>query len=134
MNPSSHELGCFLKSRRGRLAPLQPELQERSRRVSGLRREEVARIAGVSPDYCARLEQGRDTRFSDSVLEAVARALQLSPVDRAHVLDLADAGTIPSGVRYGLPVSVEVATSLQVDLHEQVRLGLREPVRVRPRG
>jgi hypothetical protein len=45
-----------------------------------------------------------------------------------------DAGTIPSGVRYGLAVSVEVATSLQVDLHEQVRLGLREPVRVRPRG
>lgn len=45
-----------------------------------------------------------------------------------------DAGTIPAGVRYGLAVSVEVATTLRVDLHEQVRLGLREPVRVRPRG
>jgi hypothetical protein len=51
-----------------------------------------------------------------------------------HVDCHIDAGTIPAGVRYGLAVSVEVATSLQVDLHEQVRLGLREPIRVRPRA
>lgn len=87
---AGQELGRFLKSWRGRLAPPpKPDPHARSRRVSGLRREEVARIAGVSPDYYARLEQGCDRNYSDSVLDAVARALQLGEVDRAHLLDLA---------------------------------------------
>lgn len=98
MTVIGQELGQFLRSRRGRLVPPEPEAlgQERSRRVAGLRREEVARLAGVSPDYYARLEQGRDTNFSKSVLEAVARALQLSSVDRAYLLDLARQREAPS--------------------------------------
>lgn len=87
------ELGAFLQSRRRRLTPLTAGVEPHgsSRRVIGLKREEVARLAGVSVDYYARLEQGRQVRFSPSVLNAVARALQLGSVDQAHLHDLADA-------------------------------------------
>ena len=57
--------------------------------MPGLRREEVAVLAGVSIDYYTRLERGNLTGVSDSVLEAVARALQLDEAERAHLLDLA---------------------------------------------
>lgn len=84
------ELGEFLRSRRGRLTPRSAGIEPHgsTRRVAGLKREEVARLAGVSVDYYARLEQGRPVRFSKSVLEAVGRALQLGPVDQAHLNDL----------------------------------------------
>ena len=59
------------------------------RRVPGLRREEVAMLAGVSTDYYARLERGNLTGVSDSVLEAIARALQLDEAEQAHLHDLA---------------------------------------------
>lgn len=60
-----------------------------ARRVPGLRREELAVLAGLSPDYYARLEQGRQATVSDEVLGALARALRLDEVERAHVFDLA---------------------------------------------
>jgi Helix-turn-helix domain len=61
--------------------------------VPGLRREEVAALAGVSVEYYARLERGRTTGVSDSVLYAIARALGLGDLETAHLLDLAHSMT-----------------------------------------
>ena len=86
-------LGPFLQSRRARLSPQDVGLVPFGdrRRVPGLRREEVAQLAGVSPSYYARLEQGQSRRASPAVLEAIARALGLDGDERAHLLDLARA-------------------------------------------
>jgi transcriptional regulator with XRE-family HTH domain len=83
----------FLVSRRARLTPEQAGLAAHGerRRVKGLRREEVAMLAGVSVDYYARLERGNVAGASESVLEAVARALQLDEAERQHLHDLARA-------------------------------------------
>jgi transcriptional regulator with XRE-family HTH domain len=87
----STEIREFLRTRRARITPEQAGLvpQARARRVPGLRREEVAQIAGVSVDYYVRLERGRTRGVSETVLEAVARALQLDDTERAHLFDLA---------------------------------------------
>ena len=81
----------FLTSRRARLTPEQAGLARHGdrRRVKGLRREEVALLAGVSVDYYARLERGSLAGVSESVLEALARALQLDDAERQHLHDLA---------------------------------------------
>jgi transcriptional regulator with XRE-family HTH domain len=81
------ELGRFLRSRRERATPAVPG----PRRVSGLRRDEVARLAGISVEYYVRLEQGRALHPSESVIDALARALELDDAERAHVRDLATA-------------------------------------------
>ncbi len=84
----------FLTSRRARITPEQAGLRTYgvgSRRVPGLRREEVALLAGVSVDYYTRLERGNASGVSDTVLEALARALQLDDTERAHLFDLARA-------------------------------------------
>lgn len=85
------ELGEFLRSRRARLRPEEVGLVDHGtrRRVPGLRREELALLAGVSVDHYVRLEQGRTLQFSESVLDAVARALRLNPVEREHFYRLA---------------------------------------------
>jgi transcriptional regulator with XRE-family HTH domain len=85
------EIRDFLTSRRGKITPEQAGLPDYGsrRRVSGLRREEVALLAGVSVDYYTRLERGNLNGVSDSVLAALARALQLDDAERAHLLDLA---------------------------------------------
>jgi transcriptional regulator with XRE-family HTH domain len=84
------ELGAFLHTRRSRLGPRDVGLPARGhRRVPGLRREELALLAGVSPDYYTRLEQGRQPTASPSVLDAVARALRLSAEERSHLYALA---------------------------------------------
>ncbi|MFB9183543.1 helix-turn-helix transcriptional regulator [Dactylosporangium sucinum] len=85
------EVRQFLASRRARITPEQAGLPQYggSRRVPGLRRAEVALLAGVSPDYYVRLERGNLAGVSDSVLEAVARALQLDDAERSHLHDLA---------------------------------------------
>jgi transcriptional regulator with XRE-family HTH domain len=86
---SSHELSEFLRSRRARLSPADVGLRGNAgRRVAGLRREELAMLAGVSADYYARLEQGRARNVSDSVLSAVADALRLDDVERRHLVQL----------------------------------------------
>lgn len=84
------ELGSFLRARRARVRPEEAGVVPTgtARRVPGLRREEVASLAGVSVDYYSRLEQGRQTRVSDAVLDAVARALRLDEVERRHLHDL----------------------------------------------
>ncbi|MFD9903600.1 helix-turn-helix transcriptional regulator [Streptomyces sp. NPDC059063] len=87
----TQELAAFLRTRRERLDPRDVGLPSRrqARRTPGLRREEVAELAGVSIDYVVRLEQGRGLRPSAGVLEALARALRLAPDERAYLFDLA---------------------------------------------
>lgn len=84
------EFGEFLIARRARLQPEEVGLPAgRRRRTPGLRREEVAALAGVSADYLARLEQGRDTNPSMAVLGALSQALRLNEVERHHFGELA---------------------------------------------
>jgi transcriptional regulator with XRE-family HTH domain len=91
------EIREFLTSRRARITPEQVGLiSYGSRRVPGLRREEVAVLAGVSVPYYTRLERGDMHGVSQSVLEALARALELDEAERAHLLDLARAAQ-PAG-------------------------------------
>ncbi|WP_406237188.1 helix-turn-helix domain-containing protein [Nocardia sp. NBC_01009] len=88
---ATQELAAFLRARRERLTPGDLGLPERRqvRRTPGLRREEVAELAGVSIDYIVRLEQGRGLRPSADVLEALSRALRLDTDERAYLFDLA---------------------------------------------
>ena len=91
---TSNEMREFLRSRRARITPDQAGLHTYGtgpRRVPGLRREEVALLAGVSVDYYTRLERGNASGVSDTVLEALARALQLDDIERTHLFDLARA-------------------------------------------
>jgi transcriptional regulator with XRE-family HTH domain len=92
------EIREFLVSRRAKVSPEQAGIPSYGelRRVPGLRREEVAQIAGVSTDYYTRLERGSIRGVSDSVLEAVASALQLDEAERAHLMDLARTANAPS--------------------------------------
>ena len=85
------EFRDFLTSRRARITPEQAGLPANggNRRVTGLRREEVALLAGVSADYYIKLERGNARGVSDSVLEALSRALHLDEAERAHLFDLA---------------------------------------------
>ncbi|MFI0807677.1 helix-turn-helix transcriptional regulator [Streptomyces echinatus] len=85
------ELGAFLRSRRGRLQPRDVGLNPvgARRQVPGLRREELAQLAGVSVAYYVRLEQGQSHHASDGVLDALARALRLDDVETAHLYTLA---------------------------------------------
>jgi transcriptional regulator with XRE-family HTH domain len=83
-------LGVFLRARREQLTPEMVGVPDFGRRrVPGLRREEIAHLAGVSATYYARLEQGRDTRPSVEVLDAIARALQLDEPAARHLHRLA---------------------------------------------
>lgn len=87
-----NEIAAFLTSRRARLTPKQAGLRSYGeRRVPGLRREEVAALAGVSLDYYKRLERGNLSGVSDSVLDGLAEALQLDTAERAHLHNLARA-------------------------------------------
>lgn len=93
---SRRALGAFLRARRGRVAPEQVGIAGgRRRRVHGLRREELAQLAGISVDYYVRLEQGRATRPSPEVLDALAGALGLDGAERGHLDTLAGARRAP---------------------------------------
>ncbi|WP_306213767.1 helix-turn-helix domain-containing protein [Actinoplanes sp. RD1] len=84
------ELADFLRSRRARVRPEDVGLTSHGpRRVPGLRREELAQLAGVSPIYYTRLEQGQSTNASASVIEAIARALALTDDERSYLHELA---------------------------------------------
>lgn len=91
MNDARAEVREFLTSRRARISPDQAGLPAYggNRRVSGLRREEVAMLTGVSVDYYVRLERGNLAGASDSVLDALARTLQLDEAEREYLFDLA---------------------------------------------
>jgi transcriptional regulator with XRE-family HTH domain len=90
---NTNDVREFLMSRRSRITPAQAGLPAYggTRRVAGLKREEVAMLTGVSTEYYARLERGNLRGVSESVLDALARALQLDEAERAHLYDLAKA-------------------------------------------
>ncbi|CAL9627545.1 hypothetical protein SUDANB95_05968 [Actinosynnema sp. ALI-1.44] len=103
----NHDLGEFLRTRRARVRPDDVGLPGGGRRrVPGLRREELALLAGVSVDYYMRLEQGRTPSVSDAVLDAVARVLRLDETERAHLRNLVRPRTprkhVPQRIRPGL--------------------------------
>ncbi|MCT9092246.1 helix-turn-helix transcriptional regulator [Streptomyces sp. ASQP_92] len=102
---TDNDLGDFLRARR---ASVRPEhvgmVSHGTRRVPGLRREELAVLAGVNADYCARLEQGRERNPSPQVLRALGHALRLDPEARAHLFRLA--GAVPEGDRRPAPAGV----------------------------
>jgi transcriptional regulator with XRE-family HTH domain len=95
MAPEQHssgdELGRFLRARRTQISPQDAGLTPGPgvRRTPGLRREELATLAGVSIDYYTRLERGKETRPSPAVIDALARALQLDEAEHQHLRDLA---------------------------------------------
>ncbi len=91
------EISDFLTSRRARVRPEDTGLpgHDQRRRVPGLKREEVALLAGVSVDYYARLERGHLAGVSEPVLDAIADALRLDEAERRHLRDLADAAAAP---------------------------------------
>ncbi|MFE6521293.1 helix-turn-helix domain-containing protein [Streptomyces sp. NPDC057794] len=86
---SGNRLGSYLRARRELVSPAQAGIPPGgNRRVPGLRREEVALLAGISPDYYLRLERGRDTNPSPQVLASLARVLQLNDIERAYLFGL----------------------------------------------
>ncbi len=114
------ELAEFLSARRARLTPQDAGLQDPGgrRRVPGLRREELARLAGVSVDYYTRLEQGRSPSASAAVLDALATVLQLNDAERQHLHRLAKPPTAQRRKR-SRPQSVDPATFRLLELLDQ---------------
>ncbi|MBW9110705.1 helix-turn-helix domain-containing protein [Microbacterium trichothecenolyticum] len=101
-------LGEYLRARRDVTAPEDAGLpREAGRRVPGLRRDEVAMLAGISPEYYLRLEQGRGARPSDQVLNAIARALLLDQESRLYLFRLATGSPPPAA-----PVADRVAEQI----------------------
>jgi transcriptional regulator with XRE-family HTH domain len=111
----------FLPSRRAKITPQQAGLPAgRNRRVPGLRRTEVASLAGMSVEYYSRLERGNLAGVSEEVLEALSRALELDEAERAHLHDLARAAasrptprkrTQPESVRQSLQATLDAITT-----------------------
>jgi transcriptional regulator with XRE-family HTH domain len=115
-NPPTNQLGDFLRAQRGRVTPLEAGLPAASgRRVAGLRREEVAVLSGVSADYYARLEQGRERTPSAQVVDAICQALRLTPDGRAHAFRLARLS--PNAARSGETVSPELLQTMEAFPH-----------------
>ncbi|MEY9844622.1 transcriptional regulator with XRE-family HTH domain [Streptacidiphilus sp. BW17] len=109
---SRSQLGRFLRTRRAQLQPSDvglPEFDER-RRVPGLRRDELAQLAGVSESYYTRLEQGLSRGASTEVLGALARALRLDETEHRHLYDLAGVGRTSSDARTRKPPPPEHIT------------------------
>ena len=110
------DLGDFLRSRRARIQPEDVGLQAYGRRrVPGLRREEVAQLAGVSVDYYIRLEQGRGPSVSDAVLDAIARVLRLDETELAYLHTVARPSTKARGERPAAAQRVRSGLRLLLD-------------------
>jgi transcriptional regulator with XRE-family HTH domain len=127
-----NEIRQFLTSRRARITPQQAGLPVygANRRVPGLRREEVALLAGVSVDYYTRLERGNLGGVSEAVLEALAQALQLDEAERGHLFDLARAANTTARPRRR-PAQQRVRPGVQrildaLDAPADVRNGRRD--------
>jgi transcriptional regulator with XRE-family HTH domain len=128
------EIRQFLASRRARITPQQAGLPTYggNRRVAGLRREEVALLAGVSVDYYTRLERGNLGGVSESVLDALARALQLDEAERGHLFDLARAANTTARSPRRCPAQQRVRPGVQrildamTDTPADVRNGRRD--------
>src|SRR4051812_28433798 len=103
-DPRRVEFGDFLRSRREKLSPKTVGLPAgRRRRTAGLRREEVAQLAGIGVDWYVRLEQGRAVSPSVTTIDALARALRLSKVEHAHLRALASGTNRRAFVRETVP-------------------------------
>jgi len=114
----SAEIRDFLSTRRARITPQQAGLPAYggNRRVKGLRREEVAMLAGVSVDYYVRMERGSLAGASESVLNALAEALRLDEAERAHLFALArESGASGRAPRRTTPASVRPAVQQVLD-------------------
>ena len=111
---TTNDVREFLMSRRARITPTQAGLPAYggTRRVAGLKREEAAMLTGVSTEYYARLERGNLRGVSDSVLDSLARALQLDEAERAHLFDLAKAAA-PAPVSGARRARAEVRPSIE---------------------
>ena len=110
---AANDIAEFLASRRAKITPEQAGLPSYGkRRVPGLRREEVASLAGVSADYYRRLERGQVSGVSELVLEALARALQLDDAERTHLFDLARAAS-PVAPKRSRPLKTRVRPVVQ---------------------
>jgi transcriptional regulator with XRE-family HTH domain len=110
---AADDIAEFLTSRRANVTPEQAGLPTYgTRRVPGLRREEVASLAGVSVDYYKRLERGHMSGASELVLEGLARALQLDDAEREHLFDLARAVS-PIAARRPRPVKTRIRPVVQ---------------------
>ncbi|WP_307787670.1 helix-turn-helix transcriptional regulator [Mycolicibacterium sp. S2-37] len=108
---SGNQLGVFLRAQRARINPHDVGLPlVVGRRVAGLRREEVAVLSGVSADYYARLEQGRERTPSAQVVDAICHALRLAPDARAHAFRLARLS--PTAAHTGDTVSPELLQTM----------------------
>lgn len=116
MTPHDTELGATLRAWRDRLSPAAAGLPRgRLRQAPGLRREDLAELAGISVDYIVRLEQGRSTTPSAQVAAALARALQLTSAERDHLYRLA--GLVP-------PADGEISDHIPPGVHRMLnRLG-----------
>ncbi|MGA5810130.1 helix-turn-helix transcriptional regulator [Streptomyces cellulosae] len=113
---TSNDLGDFLRAHRARLRPDDVGLASYgARRVAGLRREEVAVLAGMNSDYYARLEQGRERGPSAQILEAISGALLMDDAAREHLFRLA--GTAPEGERPQPREAVSTALRHLLDGH-----------------
>jgi len=110
----SSDIREFLVSRRARITPEQAGLPVYGgrRRVTGLRREEVALLAGISVEYYTRLERGNAAGVSEEVLDGIVRALQLDEAERAHLLDLVHTAG-PARTRTRKPASERVRPAVQ---------------------
>src|SRR5881275_658631 len=103
-----HELANFLRSRRARITPEQVGLPlVGRRRTPGLRREEVAQLAGVGVTWYTWLEQGRAINASVQVLDAIARTLRLDRAEREHLYRLAGLPRVPDPAETCLPAEVQ---------------------------
>ncbi|MFG2480784.1 helix-turn-helix domain-containing protein [Streptomyces fagopyri] len=113
----SSELSDFLRSRRAALTPQDVGLPWPSgaRRVKGLRREELALLAGVSADYYTRLEQGRAKNVSAQVLSAVADALRLTELERRHLFSMAQPGLVPADPHRTPALKARPAVRMMID-------------------
>ncbi|MFC0430907.1 helix-turn-helix domain-containing protein [Kutzneria buriramensis] len=108
-------LADFLRTRRTRVRPQDVGLEPGPRRrVAGLRREELALLAGVSTDYYQRMEQGRDVRPSEQVLDAIARALNFSAEESRHLHSLAAAARTPPRPARSYPPEEVPASTLRL--------------------
>src|SRR5713101_7053467 len=106
-DPRRSEFGDFLRSRREKLSPKAVGLPTgRRRRTAGLRREEVAQLAGIGVDWYIRLEQGRSVSPSVTTVDALARALRLSKIEHAHLRDLTQNADRRPFVRETVPTVV----------------------------
>ena len=124
-----NEIREFLTTRRARITPEQAGLRAYGgrRRVAGLRREEVAMLAGISVEYYTQLERGNVKGVSEDVLEAVVRALHLDEIERAHLFDLARAAKqLPTRQR-AAPLEVRPAVQRVLDVITDGAAFIRNP-------